>query len=292
MFEDEHSRSDEALSDIAYLARSRNRVDILEAIVSHPHSPREIADATGSARSTLERIISELEERGWAERTTEGKYVGTDAGRFVLDEFTPLVRAMEAVRTLGDEISWLPRDELSISLAHFIDATVRHPERSDPTEAIDHMTELMRGTEEFRVISNLRPPESNANAIHERVGAGQMSVDYVLTLEVLEYLSDDPERRGRWADTIDAGADLWVLEGTIPCNLWIFDDTVWIKNGDPESRHDTYGVPIVSDDDVVRSWGHDLIDRYRSQATPVDAETLVGDPSNPSQGTGEVSESG
>lgn len=84
--------------------------------------------------------------------------MGTDAGRFVVDEFTPFVRAMEAIRTLGDEISWLPRDEMSISLSHFRDAIVRRPEEGDPTEAIDYMTGLMRETENFRVISNLIPP--------------------------------------------------------------------------------------------------------------------------------------
>jgi predicted transcriptional regulator len=273
MIEDGTHLSDDALSDVAYLGRSRNRVEILAAIVAQPRSPREVADTADSARSTVERILTELEERGWAKRTTDGKYVGTDAGTFVIDEFAPMVRAMEAIRTLGDEISWLPRDELSISIAHFSDATVRHPD--DPTEAIDHMTDVIRETAEFRVIANLRPPESTVNPVHERVRAGQMTFEYVLTRDVLEYLSTHTERRERWLDTVEAGADLWVWEGAIPCNLWIFDDTVWIKNSDPESRQDTYGVPIISDDDVVRSWGHDLIDSYQNAATPVDADAFA-----------------
>lgn len=274
MVGDEQHVSDGALADIAYLGRSRNRVAILEAIVSQPYSPRELADVTGSARSTLERILAELEERGWAKRTTEGKYVATPAGNFVFGEFIPLVRTMEAIETLGEEVAWLPRDELTISLSHFSDAIVRRPE--DPTEAIDYMAGIIGETEDFRVISNLRPPEATTDPIHDRVRTGQMSFDYVLTLDVLEYLSSHPERRERWLDSIEAGADLWAWEGTIPCNLWIFDDTVWIKNSHPESRQDTYGVPIISDNDTVRSWGHDLIDRYRTAATPVDAEVFAG----------------
>lgn len=282
MIEGPDSPSDTALADIAYLARSRNRVKILETIVSQPHSPREIAEATEAARSTLERILAELEERDWAERTPEGEYVGTDAGKFVVDEFTPLVRAMEAIRTLGDEISWLPRDEMSISLSHFRDAIVRRPEEGDPTEAIDHMTGLMRETENFRVISNLIPPEPTAKAIHDRVGAGQMTIDYVITEDVIEYLSGHSKRRKRWLDTIEAGANLWTWGGAIPCNLWIFDDTVWIKKSEPESIQDTYGVPIISDDDTVRSWGHDLIDRYQDTATPVAIEAFAeGSPVTP-----------
>lgn len=273
MIEDGTHLSDDALSDVAYLARSRNRVEILAAIAAQPHSPREVADTADSARSTVERILTELEERGWAKRTSDGKYVGTAAGTAAIEEFTPLVRAMEAIRTLGDEISWLPRDELPISLAHFSDVTVRHPE--DPTETIDDMTELVRETVEFRVISNLKPPESTANAIHDRVGSGKMTFDCVLTREVLEYLGTHTERRERWLDIIETGADLWVWEGAIPCNLWIFDDTVWIKNSDPESRQDTYGVPIISDDDAVRSWGHDLIDSYQNVSSPVNTDAFA-----------------
>jgi predicted transcriptional regulator len=272
MPEDRDSLSDEALADIAYLGRSKNRVKILKAIVARPRSPRDIADATGTARSTLERILAELEERGWAERTSEGKYEGTAAGEFVVDEFIPLVDAMEALRNLGETVSWLPRDELSISISHFSDSIVRKPD--DPTEAIDYMTDVLQATEKLRVISHLIPPEPPAKAIHDGVAAGRMTVDYVITDDVIDYLSGHSERRDRWVQTIEAGADLWAWEGPIPCNLWIFDDTVWMKRSRPGSIQDTYGVPIISDDDAVRSWAHDVIDRYRDAATPVDVEAF------------------
>ena len=279
--------SDEALADIAYLARSRNRVEILGVIASQPHSPREIAETTGSARSTLERILTELEERGWARRTSGGDYVSTDAGKFVMEEFRPVVEAMEAIRNLGETISWLPQDELRISLSHFSDAIVRRPD--DPTEAIDYMTEVIRTTEDFRVISHLIPPERTANAIHDGIEAGRLNFDYVLTEDVLEFLSDHPERRERWAHTIEAGAALRAIEGPIPCNLWIFDEIVWIKKSRPGSIQDTFGVPIISDDDTVRAWGHDLIDSYRDGVTPVDSEAFRGDqpvqPAESSEGT-------
>lgn len=282
----EEQFSDGALSDIAYLGRSRNRVEILRAIVSRPYSPRELADATGTARSTLERILTELEERGWATRTTDGEYVAEAAGNFVYDEFIPLARTMEAIDTLGEEIAWLPRDELTIGLSHFSDAVVRRPE--DPTEAIDQMAGLIRETERFRAMSNLTPPEGTTDPLHDRVGTGQMTFDYVLTRDVLDYLRTHTERRERWLDSIEAGADLRVVDDPIPCNLWIFHETVWIKNSDPGATQNTYGVPIVSDDETVRSWANDLIDRYRTAGTPVAATAFDG--SSPS--TDEESDEG
>lgn len=287
---DETRFPDDALADIAYLGRSRNRVEILEHVVSRPYAPRELAAATDIARSTLERILAELADRGWAERTTDGTYVATASGYFVFDEFIPLVRTMEAIDTLGAQISWLPRDDLSISLSHFSDATVRHPE--DPTETIDYLTETIRETDAFRVMANLRPPESNTNAIHDRVRSGQMTFEYVLTPDILEYLRSHQERAPRWVETIEAGANLWVTERTIPCNLWIFDETVWIKSSDPASQQDTYGVPIISNNDTVRSWAHELIDRFRRSADPVDAESFEGHSSSVSEGPDEVTPSG
>jgi hypothetical protein len=64
--------STEALEDIAYLCRSANRVTILDALTEGPYSRRELANQTDASRTTLDRIVNELEERRWVERTTEG----------------------------------------------------------------------------------------------------------------------------------------------------------------------------------------------------------------------------
>jgi hypothetical protein len=49
-------------------------------------------------------------------------------------------------------------------------------------------------------------------------------------------------------------------------------------------------VPIISDDSTVRSWGHDLIDRYRNDATRVDVETFAEKPTAPRADSDTVSE--
>lgn len=53
----------EALEDIAYLLRSPNRVRILDALTRDPYSRRELGEQTGTSRTTLDRIVNELEER-------------------------------------------------------------------------------------------------------------------------------------------------------------------------------------------------------------------------------------
>src|SRR6056297_1738375 len=121
---------DEVLEDIAYLVRSKHRVQILDLLTGASFSRGEIKERTEIARTTIDRIINEFEERGWAKRTTDGGYRATPTGEQVVSEFEPFVTSMDAIRNLGDLAAWLPTDDVPIELRHFRDATVRRP---DPT---------------------------------------------------------------------------------------------------------------------------------------------------------------
>lgn len=269
---DEHDAvPTEALGDVAYLSRSANRVAILDALADGPAPRRELADTTGVSRTTLDRIVNELEDRGWAERTPDGDYVATPTGSHLLREFRPVVDAAEALRRLGDAVAWLPTDELDVRLGAFRDAEVRQPEMDDPVEAVEFMADLLRDTTEFRVLSHLTPPETLARVMHERVLAGALTTDGVVTDELVRYLGEDPTRRRRWREMLDAtGGTIVRVAGPLPCNAWILDDTVLVKQSGPGPIDDSYGAPIVSRNEDVVSWAHDLIDRYQAAGTPVD----------------------
>lgn len=85
-----------------------------------------------ASRSTSDQILTELDERGWAERTADGAYAVTPVVEFAVVEFAHLVGAMQAIRTLDDTVDWLPREKLSIGLHHFREATVNRPEPNGP----------------------------------------------------------------------------------------------------------------------------------------------------------------
>lgn len=269
----------EALEDVEYLSRSPNRIIILNTLTKGPYSRRDLADRTEISRATLDRIINELEERGWVQRTTDGNYVGTPTGKHLMAQVRPFIKSVEAIRRLEEAVAWLPADELSIGLHHFSDASVLRPEQDDPMETVDYFTDLIRGTAEFRVLTHLAPPGPLSRAMRDRITAGQLNAVYVVTEELVEYLRDRPERRERWRDILEGGADLLRCQSPIPCNLWIFDDTVLIKKSGPEPIEDTYGVPIHSKNETVRSWANDLIDRRRTDATRVDVETFADESS-------------
>ncbi|ADB59912.1 putative transcriptional regulator, GntR family [Haloterrigena turkmenica DSM 5511] len=270
-----------ALEDIAYLSRSANRVVILTELTEGQYSRGTLANQTDVSRATLDRIINELEERGWAKRTTEGNYAATAHGQHLMRRFKPFIESVETLHRLDDVLTWLPIDELSIGLEHFNDAVVRRPESEDPVEAIGFINDLLGNTSEFRVLAHLAPPEPLGATLHERVTARQMTMNGVITDELVEFLGSTPKRAKRWRALVEAGSELRQHEGPIPCNLWIFDETVLIKKSGPEPIDESYGVPIVSENDTVRSWAHDLIDEWMNAASPIDASAFEADPTAP-----------
>lgn len=266
----------DAIEDIAYFSRSANRIRILDALTRGPHTRREMEEFTEASRTTLDRIVNELEERGWAERTPDGDYVATPTGTHLVAQLMPFIDSVTAIHQLGEAVAWLPDDELSIGLHHFKNAFVRRPEQGDPIETGEYYIELFRDTTDFRVLTNLAAPGPVARKLRERVVTGEMTAECVITRDVIDLIRDNTDRSARWRDMVREGADVFAHSGPIPCNMYIFDDVVLIKKGGPKPIDDAYGVPIQSENEAVLSWGHDLIDEYRAGATRVDAETFTG----------------
>lgn len=263
--EDPGTIPDDALADIAYLARSRNRVEILAVLSRAPHASRDVAAATEASRSTLERILTELEERGWAERTDDGTYAATPAGEFAVAEFLPPVGAMDAIRTLDEAVAWLPADELSIGLHHFADATVHRPEPNSPTAPATYLTERLRDASVFRCLVCLAPPLAFERAMRDGVVDGRLRTEHVVTARELEYISDQPERMRRWREYLEAGADVYCYDGPIPCNLFVLDETVLLGERQPEACSF-----VESESETVRSWAEETIAAYRRDAERLD----------------------
>lgn len=263
-----------ALETVAYLARSPNRVRILEALAADPATRRALTEATGASRTTLDRIVNEFEDRGWAERDPDGRYVATPTGSALVDALDPALDAVAAIHRLGDAVDWLPRGELAIGLEHFSDAAVRHPDNHDPVETGDYFAELVVDADEITVLTEWAPPERIEKTMHEEVVDGRLDAKFVVTSECVEYMLEDPMRRDRWREMLDSNATSWLYDGDVPCNCFVVGDTVLIKSSGPDAISESYGSPIESTNDVVRDWALELVDRYREDAMRVDPETV------------------
>lgn len=258
--------SADTMSNIAYLARSQNRIEILETLATGSHTSRDVEEQTGTSRSTLERITTELEERGWAERNNDGEYVLTETGERITKETSRYVGAMDAIETLGDAVAWLPDEELTVGLRHFRDAIVRSPQPNATAAPSTYATKLMRGATEFACLVNIAPSLGFEKAMVDGVVDGRLSTKHVITDGEFAVLRQDPDRTSRWQAYIEAGAEVYCYDGHIPCNLLVIDETVLILDRQPEALEG-----IETTNATVRSWANEMVDKYKNNAERLDA---------------------
>lgn len=265
--------SEDALGDIGYLARSASRVRILDLLATEPYTRGEVEETTEIARTTIDRIINEFEERGWARRTTDGGYEATPTGKRIVTEFKPFVESMEAIRKLGDMVAWLPTDEVPIDLYHFTDVTLRRPDPADPTATASYMTDLLQGASEFHCLVGIAPPLAFEKSMRDGVVTRDLITEHVMTDEELRYLLDHPERLPRWREYVEAGANVYLHDGPIPCHLFVLDDTVIIGNTGSEIGPDL--VAIETTNESIRSWVLEVINEYREDAKRLDTSSFT-----------------
>lgn len=266
--------SDDALRDVSYLTRSRNRVQILDAITRDPLTPGDLAELTGVSRSTLQRILSELEERGWVRRTSKGSYEATSNGKHVMNALLPFVGSMEAIRELGESVSALPVDSLAIDIRHFEDANVVRPEPNDPNAPGAFFTKSIRDTETLRCVVDIAAPLALEEAMRDCVADGVLQSEHVLTDRLFNYNRGDRERAQTWKELAQCGADVYRYAGDITCNVFILDETVFLGETPPEGEG---CILIETDSEPVLTWAHEFVEEFRGKANSISGESFTND---------------
>lgn len=275
---------DGPLEDIAYLARSENRVTVLETMTSTVTAPgqptpgysrRRLIELTGVSRTTLGRILTEFQDRGWARRNDDGEYVVTPIGEHVAAEFDPLVRSMECLQDLGEGASIIPRSELAdrpedsppISIRHFSDANVRKPDSYDPTFFGRYFANIIEGTHLMYSMVYVATPQNMLTAIERELQVGELSVESVFSSSVTDHILTNPDVGPRREHIEQFDVAMYRHRGHIPCNLFVVDETVFIENSQVDSIPD--GTVIETQNPAVRKWALAVIEQYKEESEPI-----------------------
>jgi len=266
--------SEDALRDVSYLTRSRNRVRILGAVAEEPFAPGEVADLTEASRSTIQRILSELKDREWVRRTREGSYVATATGHHVVRELVPFVKSIETIGDLSEAIAALPTGSISIDIQHFKDATVVRPAPNDPNAPGAYFTTSIRDTAEFRCVVDIAAPLALENVMCERVSDGVLQSEHVLTDRLFRYNCRYPERAQTWKELTQSGADVYRYDGDIACNVFILDETVLLGETPPDGEG---CVLIKTDNKPVLEWAQEFVEEYRAKADRLTGKEFTDD---------------
>lgn len=259
---------DSSIEDIEFIASSKHRSGVLEALAQGRCDRDELRSATGASSPTIGRVIASFEDRRWIERSGR-LYSLTPLGEYVAEWFADLRGAMETERRLRAVWRWLPREMDGFSVDLFADAVIAYPGPGYPYEPVERVIDLVEqsdwmcgfGATVFKSIAN--------EAICLEVIDG-MTFEYVYPPEVLAAtVAWDPDM----VEQAAAQEHCTVLvHDNLPdkqrCGFGIFEDRVGICCHDANSR--ALRAWIDTDAPEARDWALGIFERYRDEARPAE----------------------
>ena len=257
------------LDEIEFLARSTNRVEVLQLLAAEPHTRGELATVTGASQATLGRILEDFVERSWVTRA-EHTYSATATGRLVGEGINELVSVLETEGKLRDIIPYLPTAELQFDLRHLADATVTTPSRTRPSAPLQRVLDGMRGARRLRAFSHTLNEQSLTTA-HDRVTAGDQEFEAVLSTGAIDALAADDRLWTRLRTLADHDdAEIRVSHEEVPVSITVADDTVYVLVRDDGG---ILRAAIHTDDSTVRTWASDAFSAHWENSHPFDPTT-------------------
>ena len=255
-----------ALEEVEFLARSPNRVDVLEALAAERHTRNELAEATGASQATLGRILEDFDDRSWIRRE-DGQYVATATGRLVAGEFSNLLDVLETERELRSIVRYLPTHAMDFDLGELADATITTPSGTRPNAPVQRLLDLIRDADEVRIFSHAFN-EQSLSVIEDRT-ADDGTFRGVFSQTAIDALAEDAELRRRLTAILDAdGTAIRIREEGIPLAVTIADGVVHLLLRD---ENGVLQASIDTDERAVRSWAHDTFDHYWRTAEALDS---------------------
>jgi predicted transcriptional regulator len=261
---------DAALDEIAFLANSDNRVAILESLRESPRQRRDLVASVDASRVTVARILRELEERGWVERTGR-EYAATPLGCWVCERFTELRRDFEAGCRLREPLQWLPSDVVTFDIRRLRDAEVRLADGSDATALVRELVSFHRSGDRIRAAARASAPRVVENLREVVVDRGAR-LELVSTPAVVDAVRNHAPSARCARDLVDHPNADWSICETVPIAVCVVDDTVRINLTDEQG---VLRGALVTDDQVVHAWAVDVFETCRQEASPLDVDAVT-----------------
>lgn len=259
-----------AVESVAFLARSKHRLRVLDLLADGARSREELRERTDATRVTLGRILSDLEDRGLIQRTNADRgYELTTFGELVHRDFARLLGTVSVGQTYPKLISRLPTNWFDFDLRCLVDSEHIRGKSADPLAAA-------------RVVANALKDGSSCEALvgtftslpmyayEQDIREGIDSEAYVVfDSGVTKTMLEDPSLQAKWRD-IEAATDSTVyysLDERLPCTVDLIDgETVFLTI----DREQETGFDIIScSHPDVLAWAARVISEHRDRAVPL-----------------------
>lgn len=263
---------DDTLADIEFLARSSKRLTALEAIAETARTRTELKSEVSAARATLTRILGELEERGWIDRTNNHAEI-TPRGRTVADAFSRVLSNLAAAESLAPVFGWLPIEEFDFDLACLGDAALVLTDWDDPTKSIHHVASLVQNADRVRIVG---PGATREVARTVRILTVERGGRFegVIDRRGLETIREDEVLREHLRAILESGrATIACHDRALPLVVVVLvDDTVVLCGSEGEGpAHQA----VESRNERVRSWAETYVEEAMAAAEPLDVDVFT-----------------
>jgi predicted transcriptional regulator len=261
------------LEEIEFLARSPNRIRVLETLSNEPHTRQELQESVGASQPTLARILNDFDDRNWIEREG-GTYETTHLGSFVASGFRSLLSVMETESQLRDVVDLLPMARFDFGLERLADARITTPTQADPGRPLNRAIELAAEAETHRIVSYVLNHEM-LETVDQATTDGRQSFEGAVTADTIDVLRSeyDSWRRLRSLAGSEA-ASLRLTDREVPFAVGIADGTVYLFLRDEDGL---LRALLESADPAVRSWAVDTVEQYRAAGEELD-QSVLGEP--------------
>lgn len=246
------------------LSNSFQRVRVLAALTDASADLRELMDGLDIPRTSLQRNLSVLEQRGWIKRVSPG-YTTTTRGSLLTNVFIEMLERIQRIETLTPFL-----DEVNLSAAVDIDqldeflVTVPRPRR--PHAPIIRLLDIFETAEQMRAFSP--------------VVAGLLAKRYYRPSEItgdhefiLSKNAIDARRRpntDEWRDEIameqEIHIEIRVADDEFPYGLFVCEDTVALAAYNNTGRMQAL---IESESDESIRWGEQIYAMAKRQSQPL-----------------------
>ncbi len=261
---------DPPLDDVAFLARSNNRVDVLDELAADDYTRRELRDITGISQPTLGRILDGFQERAWVAKNGR-TYTLTPFGRLLVGEFRALLDTAGTIQQLRDLAPRLPLDAMDFDIRQLADATVTTPKPTDASAHFRREGELLARTDRVQFLCNQAQPET-VEVYRDWVVESEGTLETIIAGDAIDAAIDHPTMREYLHDMLSSDrVAIYRYDGPVSVMLGLLDDVASII------PLDETGIPcafIESDNETVQAWVTGRLETYREEADRLTLEHL------------------
>jgi len=259
-----------AVDSVAFLARSKHRLHVLDLLADGARSREELAEQMDTTRVTLSRILSDLEDRGFIQkRNSDSKYELSTFGKLVHRDFSRLLDTVTTGQTFPKLISRLPTDWFDFDLQCLVDGNHVHGKSADPLAAARVIANAISdGSSCKALVGTFTSLPMHALEADIRDG-GDIDARVVFDMDVTETMLQDQSLRTRWQQIEDVtnSTIYYSLDEQVPCTVDLIDTERVFLTIDRE-QETGFDIISCSHPDVV-AWADRVISEHYNRAVPL-----------------------